>query len=557
MPPPESSNWDVLPGKENGGGVAEGPAPLPFPVAKLAKPPLKIDLGRGSATFIALSPDGKTVAFGLSFTPNILQKSEFTTVLYDVPTGSEIARLDGRTYASPNTKLFSPDGKTLAIGYSNSQISLWDLETREELHAFEGSRWNENSVFTPNGRLLVGLGGIIDEARGGNANIFVWDVARGKKLHYFGNDPNTAVFGITYGNAPVHAFTLSADGNTLVAEHYHATKAPTLRSSDRKRTFEITTHLWYAATGRHMGQVGDATKWEWGGRGPYPVGRKLSEAGAYSDGYRARISPACKILVFPAYRPDVRVTLAKHSGDFYLVDPITGNELARFRDVDGVRPESAYAIALAPDGKTLVAAGSWAGNEGSTLVIADVSGLAPQDRPLKPDHSAEELRALWIKLADQDASKAHRAMYALARSPQQTVAFLREHLRPMPALTPERITQLLADLDSDRAELRENAEQEWIKLEDQAIPPLREALKGPLGVHRRRQVEWILGKLTCDSPSAETRQALWGIELLENLGTPEARQLLEKLAEGAPNAWLTLEAKASLPRLAKRPAPTP
>ena len=38
----------------------------------------------------------------------------------------------------------------------------------------------------------------------------------------------------------------------------------------------------------------------------------------------------------------------------------------------------------------------------------------------------------------------------------------------------------------------------------------------------------------------------------EHLGTPEARRLLERLAEGAPEVRLTREARASLERLARR-----
>jgi hypothetical protein len=42
---------------------------------------------------------------------------------------------------------------------------------------------------------------------------------------------------------------------------------------------------------------------------------------------------------------------------------------------------------------------------------------------------------------------------------------------------------------------------------------------------------------------------------LEARGTPEARRLLEKLADGAPEAWLTQESRAALRRLERRPAP--
>ena len=47
------------------------------------------------------------------------------------------------------------------------------------------------------------------------------------------------------------------------------------------------------------------------------------------------------------------------------------------------------------------------------------------------------------------------------------------------------------------------------------------------------------------------------MEVLEHIGDAEARQVLQTLAQGAPDAALTKDAKDSLERLAKRPVTTP
>jgi hypothetical protein len=46
-------------------------------------------------------------------------------------------------------------------------------------------------------------------------------------------------------------------------------------------------------------------------------------------------------------------------------------------------------------------------------------------------------------------------------------------------------------------------------------------------------------------------QTIRGIEVLERIGTPQARQLLQELANGAPGSLQTEEAKESLERLSK------
>ena len=56
-------------------------------------------------------------------------------------------------------------------------------------------------------------------------------------------------------------------------------------------------------------------------------------------------------------------------------------------------------------------------------------------------------------------------------------------------------------------------------------------------------------------PSPEQARALRAVEVLEHVGTAEAKRVLETLAAGAAEARLTQEARASLRRLDARAAP--
>ena len=64
----------------------------------------------------------------------------------------------------------------------------------------------------------------------------------------------------------------------------------------------------------------------------------------------------------------------------------------------------------------------------------------------------------------------------------------------------------------------------------------------------------LLDALKGPVPPGERLRALRAVETLEHIGTPEAQEVLKKLAAGAPEPRLTQEAKASLERLGKRDA---
>jgi hypothetical protein len=61
-----------------------------------------------------------------------------------------------------------------------------------------------------------------------------------------------------------------------------------------------------------------------------------------------------------------------------------------------------------------------------------------------------------------------------------------------------------------------------------------------------------LKELADEEGSPQRLRQVRAVELLERIGTPESRKILENLAGGVPAAWLTQEAKAALARLATR-----
>lgn len=166
--------------------------------------------------------------------------------------------------------------------------------------------------------------------------------------------------------------------------------------------------------------------------------------------------------------------------------------------------------------------------------------------------SPTDLDASWADLADADAARAGRALWALAAAPQQAVPYLAKRLSPASPADPAKVARWIAELDADDYATRERANQELEKLGKQAWPALRKAVEANPSAETRRRLRRLLDQEAALSP--ENLRQVRAIESLEQMGTPEARQLLERLASGVAEARLTREARASLDRLKRRDA---
>src|SRR5262249_25875780 len=136
------------------------------------------------------------------------------------------------------------------------------------------------------------------------------------------------------------------------------------------------------------------------------------------------------------------------------------------------------------------------------------------------------------------------------------VPFLARQLRPAEAPDPKHLARLIADLDADDFAVREKATRELGELGALARPAVRQALAGKPSVEARGRLERPEGR-GGSALGAEELRAWRAVEVLERLGTPEARQVLEKLAKGAAEVRQTEDAQAALQRLAGRPARSP
>jgi hypothetical protein len=147
----------------------------------------------------------------------------------------------------------------------------------------------------------------------------------------------------------------------------------------------------------------------------------------------------------------------------------------------------------------------------------------------------------------------------LAASPRQSVPFLTERLKAQPTPDPRRIARLIADLDSNRFKVRQQATEELERLGPRAARALRKALQGQPTAEARTRLRRLLEQLEKPGgpllPSIEL-VGLRVLEALERAGTVEAQRTLEAVTHGTEDRWAS-EAKAALERLTRRSAARP
>jgi WD40 repeat protein len=427
------------------------------------------------------------------------------------PASNHALAADGTTLAW--TGLIDPDRPPDRL------IHLWDCSTGKELRRLDAQEdFTWSLVFSPNVKVLASNG------RGG---MRLWDVASGQEIRFL---------------PQVRGFAFSPDGKLLAGT---------------KNNFR-TISLWQVDTGKEL------REWDSPFNGHSlvfsPNGKLLAsshdppslprhvvcvwETGTGKQVARFEQPDFVDCLAFApsgrtlagAVRGRGQYMREKSRGvcSLCLWEVLSGEEIRQIQS-----PVVPCSLAFAPDSRTLAA-----GNADSTVLVWDLAGRAGDIKP-QPRLSAKDLEGLWSDLA-ADAPRAQQAIWTLAFAPRQSMPLLKERLLATPVPL-EKIAKLAADLDNGSFAIRQKAAEALEKMGGAAEFGVRKLLAGNPTLEVQRRLSQFLAKR-----EKEPLRKLRAIEVLEHIGTPEARQVLEAVAVSAANPLVGEAAELASKRLASR-----
>jgi WD40 repeat protein len=512
--------------------------------------------------------------------------------LWEVPLGHVLTPREGHT-TPPTSVAFNPDGKSVLSAASDG-IQVWDAATGKpgrHLTLPENARLGPRIdtpryLLSPDGRQVL-CGSVYDEGL-----MRLVEVATEREL--FGLRP-------PFDHRELNA-TFSSDGTTLAVTGVDT----------NEQTRPNVVQVWNLADGREGGawmlKSSDSLV-----TAISPDGRFVLTA-ANRDG-RDGAGPTSELSLWDAATGKQRWTQRRQhqttrlafspTGEFfavaqqaglYLGDKATGAEQRPLENTDDFQ---ASALAFSPDGRTLAVGelsrleaggtarvclwematakrrGELAGHRGAvsalvfspdgrtlasggrdtTVLLWDLTGRRYAQVQAAGKPRAADFDALWTQLADADAEKAYRLVQRLTLYPAEAAALVKAKL-PRATIDRTAIDKWIADLDHNDFERRQQAHQALAATGKAARTALMKAMEGRPSAEKKRQLTDLLDALQSIKPHPEMVRPTRALEVLERLGTPEAKQVLEDLAKGDADAPLTLEAKTTLKRLAAQAKPS-
>lgn len=429
---------------------------------------------------------------------------------------------------------FSGDGQTVAAAHYGGLVQFWDVATGDERRVLQlhdpdhPHRYFYELYVSPDGKQVSTLERIMGQQE--STRVAVWDSATKEPLrhHFFPGELRQCAW-LADGKEvalPLH------DGLTVLDVMSGAVR---FRIPDVARSSTVVVSPDDRLLAARLTGKSDTSLGVW-------------EAATGKEVARVAMGPPAHF----ALAPDNRLLVTIDEGFLRVWDLATGKERRRWplpvAMTDSWGRTYVYRLGVSADGRrgfTAVADG--------TILVWDLTPALRPSQPLVKDPGAKEIAAWWDDLASADAGRGYAALWRLTEAPDAAVvSFFRRHVRAAAEADLARARQHIADLNSEKFEVRDKAFKELQNLGHAALPALRQALEKNPPLEVRRRVELLLLRVANLASSPEILRVVRAIQVLEHNASPEARALLVELAGGVAYAPATQHARAALERLSRR-----
>jgi WD40 repeat protein len=448
--------------------------------------------------------------------------------------GKPVAERAGRANATTTPLGVSPDG-TASVEFDGKLRKVYTFDTA----GGKGVEWPQEFEEPPHTVRFDPVGRRVYLAGGGYAGVF--DAGTGRRVR---------------SAEPTAAAAFSDDGRTLAVIGKKELRVYELVSGKERLTADLPATDFDSQEDYRYSRRG----WDGDDRDALPRGQvqfsadggrvvlfwstgRVTVFDTGDGGVRFREPRQWTATRYAAFRPD---------GEWFATTTRTQRRIALRNTADPRADRNAVILAeckssvvgmaFAADGKRLISA-----HEDGTALVWDVESAMKFPPTADPDPGD----TLWLALASADPKLAGKAVNGLVSRPDVAVPLLAELVRPETAPPADRVKAAVAALGDREFKVREAAEKQLRAWGDLAADELT-AAEANANAEQGERIRRLLDALDGEETDGERLRLLRAVEVLERIGSPAAKAVLDKLGTGASASAVTREAKEAVKRLKER-----